>query len=132
MGRSKNLNDVTSFSLTPYFLETLYKRHEHSLVYLGLQGDVNHLKDLQKSMGNLLSDYKLPAQTKFLPHITIGRLKRDDPVNTKFFLGKIDEVEIPPLSNFTVDHITLYESFVSSTGSHYQKIGQFALEYNQL
>lgn len=126
----KTLNSFPIFSLTPYFLETLYRRHDNSIIYLGLQGEINELKLLQKELGDLLTGYRLPAQNKFLPHITIGKFKRDDPINTKLFLEKINDLEITPLSEFTVDHVSLYESFLSSSGSHYQKIGQFGIQYS--
>jgi 2'-5' RNA ligase len=122
------LHEYGQFSLTPYFLETLYKRHEHSLVYLGLQGDLEKLKVLQQALGDLLSGFKLPAQTKFLPHITIGKFKRDDPENTKKFLEKINSEDFTPLPGFTVDSVVMYESFLSKSGSHYQKIGLFDIK----
>jgi RNA 2',3'-cyclic 3'-phosphodiesterase len=122
----KELHTFSAFSLTPYFLETLYKRHEPSLIYVGLQGDLEALKLLQRSLGDLLTEFRLPAQNKFLPHITIGRLKRDDPVNTKLFLDKIDIVDIKPLSTYTVDNVVLYESHLSKQGSFYQKLATFA------
>ncbi len=127
-GLQKLARSAPAFSLTPYFLETLYRRHEASLVYIGMEGDLTALKNLHKSLAGLLSGYQLPAQNRFFPHITIGRLRRDDPVTTKNFLSRIDAVDIQPLPSFLVDHLTLYESDLSPAGSHYQKIGQYGLE----
>lgn len=117
----------STFSLQPAFLETLYRRHAPSLVYLGLTGDLDVLKDLQKSLSLPLSQLLLPHQERFFPHIDIAKFKPDDPVQIKKFLGQISDFEFSPLSPFTISHVTLYESHLSRAGSHYQKISQFML-----
>ena len=123
----KELAGLPAFSITPAFLETLYRRHELSLVYLGIGGDVEALKQLQKTLGATLSTLTLPQQTRFLPHILIGRLPKSDPVTIKRLLGQVDDLEIQPLPKFTVNKITLFESLLSKSGSTYQKLVEFAL-----
>ena len=117
----------SSFSLQPTFLETLYRRHAPSLVYLGLTDDLDVLKDLQKSLSLPLSKLLLPHQERFFPHVTIAKFKPDDPVQIKNFLSKISDFEFSPLTPFVVSRVTLYESHLSRTGSHFQKISQFSL-----
>ena len=96
-------------------------------MYLGIGGDVDALKQLQKTLGATLSTLTLPQQTRFLPHILIGHLPKSDPVTIKRLLGQVDDLEIQPLPKFTVDKITLFESLLSRSGSTYQKLVEFAL-----
>lgn len=109
------------------FLETLYQRHEETLLYLSPGRDPT-LLDLQNRLCIGLNEIKLPQPRRFLPHMVIGRLKRTDPVTTKECIQKISNFDFSPLTPFTVDHITLFASFVSNKGSHYQKIGEFMLQ----
>jgi len=120
-------SEFSSFSLTPAFLETLYQKHGTSLVYLGLSGDVPVLKNLQSELKKGLSGIHLPQPDRFLPHITIGGFKKADPVLTKSFMDTVREFDFSPLSGFTVDRITLYESLLSKEGSHYRRLRQFSL-----
>ncbi|TSC88192.1 MAG: 2'-5' RNA ligase [Microgenomates group bacterium Gr01-1014_16] len=107
-----------------HFLETLYRRHESTLVYLSASSP--DLKSLQHSLSLSLSPIS-PQPIRFLPHITIGQLKRTDPTTTKRVIDQISNFDYTPLPSFAVDHITLYESFLSSKGSTYQKQATFSL-----
>jgi RNA 2',3'-cyclic 3'-phosphodiesterase len=118
----------TPFSLQPYFLETLYSRHDPTIIYLAPSGDVEILKNFQKEISAELDDLLLPQSRKFLPHFTIGRLKRTDPVATKKFIDQLSDFEITPLPQFQVDKVVLYESFVTKSGSTFQKIDQVMIQ----
>lgn len=117
-----------SFDLKLAYLETLYKRHDHTLIYLSPVGDVKELVDLQKTLSQALRSLEIPQPIRFLPHFTIGRLKRTDPVTTKKYINLISVFEPPIFPEFTVDHLTLYESFLSRSGSTYQKLTTFMLQ----
>jgi RNA 2',3'-cyclic 3'-phosphodiesterase len=127
----KNIHDTVSafpkFTLTPQFLETLYQRHENSLVYLAPTGDTEELIRLQKDLSQMFNEMEMPQPTRFFPHITIGRLKRTDPPTTKYVLDKIDTFEFEPLSSFEVNKITLLKSMVSRAGSVYERLRDFFL-----
>lgn len=116
------------FSLVPYFLETLYNRHEPSIVYLAPQGDVEMLKNLQKDLRFVLNEMRYPQANRFLPHITIGKFKKADPVAIKSYLDKIHEFPFSPLPSFLVDHITIYESILSRQGSAYQAVDKLVIK----
>jgi len=124
----KSISAFRPFNIQPSFLETLYKRHDPSLVYLGLSGDVEILKELQESLTKELNDLKLPQPEKFLPHITIGRLKRTDPPTTKKFLDGVSNFDFSPLPVFEVLEVWLFKSLVSKAGSHYDRLLHFSLE----
>ncbi len=115
------------FILKPMFLESLYSRHDGSKIYLAPGGDVNILKELQESLGEKLSEMNLPRQSRFLPHIKLGTYKKADPTTTKQFMDKVSEIELGDWMEFSVERITIFESLLSRTGSHYQRLASFPL-----
>ncbi len=121
-------SETQNFKLIPAFLETLYKRHETSIVYLGLGGDVTELKNLQKDLASAFSQLQFSQSERFLPHITIGKVKKNDPVVTKSVLDTINQQEFTPLPEFAVDHLTLFRSFPAKFDSHYQRVGRFPIQ----
>ena len=50
----------SQFSLTPGFLDTMYKKHADSFVYLGLSGDIPQLKQLHQFLSESLTQLSLP------------------------------------------------------------------------
>ncbi len=117
-----------AFILRPAFLESLYNRHDGSFIYLSPAGDVNLLKELQQSFGAKLGEMNLPQQNRFLPHIKIGEYQKADPTTTKQFMDKVGQIDLASWPEFTVERITLFESSLSRTGSHYQTIDRFLLQ----
>lgn len=115
-----------SFTLQPLYLDTLYNRHEPTILYLSIAKS-EELIELQKSLSVSLSQIT-PQPRRFLPHITIGRLKRTDPVSTKRYMDLISDFNSPHFSSFTVNKITLYQSLISQAGTTYQKLATFVLE----
>ena len=107
------------------FLETLYQRHDQTLLYLAASSP--DLVPLQKAVCAGLDSIKFPQPRRFLPHVTIGKLKRTDPTTTKHVIDIISDFDYQPMPSFDVDHLTLYESHLSSKGSSYQKIATFRL-----
>lgn len=107
------------------FLESLYQRHDQTLLYLAASSP--DLDPLQKALCEGLDSIKFPQPRRFLPHITIGKIKRTDPTTTKRVIDTISNFDYQPLPSFEVDHLTLYESHLSSKGSSYQKQSTFRL-----
>ena len=118
---------ISSFSLTPAFLETLYQKHDNSIIYLGFSGDISHLKNLQSELKKYLADLHFAQPKRFLPHITIGKFKKTDPVLTKSYMDQIRDFDFYPLSAFIIDHVILYESLLSKAGSHFRRLRRFPL-----
>ncbi|MEK7090875.1 MAG: RNA 2',3'-cyclic phosphodiesterase [Patescibacteria group bacterium] len=113
-----------SFALQPLYLDTLYSRHEPTILYLSLAKSPE-LTDLQSSLSLSLSQIT-PQPRKFLPHITLGHLKRTDPVSTKRYMDILSDFNSPQFSPFTVDKIVLYQSLISQAGTTYQKLATFS------
>jgi RNA 2',3'-cyclic 3'-phosphodiesterase len=115
-------------TLTPAFLETLYQKHDSSLIYLGLTGDTDGLDNLHDDLKENLAEQQIPQPERYMPHITIGRFKKADPVLTKSFMDKVNAYEFTALTPFIADRISLYESLLSRDGSHYRRIGLHLLK----
>ncbi len=115
------------FTLRPVAVDALYIRHEQSVVYLLAQDMDERLGDLQKELTVNLDKLTPQPRQKFLPHITIGRIRKADPTFVKQTIDKLSQVEIDPLSQFAVEKIDVMESLVSKAGSSYQKLGSFTL-----
>jgi len=115
------------FRLQPAVLDTLYQRHEPSLVYLLIANKDGDLDVLQKELAKSLSGVTPQPQRKFLAHVTIGRVLKSDPTHVKQSLDKLSDVEIDPLPEFDVWEIGLYESFVTQAGGSFQRVDRFIL-----
>ncbi|KKR92088.1 MAG: 2'-5' RNA ligase [Parcubacteria group bacterium GW2011_GWC1_43_11] len=130
-GTIKNLiSDTTknfySFTLQLLYLDTLYSRHDPTILYLTLAKS-DDLIQLQASLSSSFSSIT-PQPRKFLPHITIGKFKRTDPVTTKHFIDLVSDFATPEFSEIPVDKIILYESLPSKVGTTYRQISQFMLQ----
>ena len=87
--------NLPSFMLKFPYLETLYKKHDDSLVYLSIGGEIEALENLQETLTETIVE--VAAQPKrYFPHITIGRVKKLDPETTKQTLNAISNLDITP------------------------------------
>lgn len=118
------------FILIPSFLDTMFKKHDDSFVYLGLSGETEVLKDLYKALARPLTNLSLPQSEKFYPYISIARFKKADPQFIKSAMDKVTDFDFSPLSELTVDGISLYESLISHKGNTLRRLGQFSLGYS--
>jgi len=64
-------------------------------------------------------------QRTFSPHLTIGRIR--EPRKGKDLAAAHLSSVFPPIE-FTVDHVTIYESMLSQTGSSYEVISRHPLQ----
>lgn len=108
------------------FLETLYQRHDPTLIYLAVSSP--EVIELQKNLSQALSSISLPQPHRFMPHVTIGKFKKADPIQTKRFAELVNDFDYQPIPSVTVGEIILYKSFLSRSGSHYQKMEVFPFQ----
>ncbi|MEK7163613.1 MAG: hypothetical protein AAB768_00530 [Patescibacteria group bacterium] len=116
------------FTLKPQYLETLYKKHEESQIYVSLAGQVDILSQLQKELAKNLDE--VAAQPKrYFPYLTVATLKKTDHETTKQILNKISGLDLElNIDEFQVNKITLYENLFHRDSVTYQKIRDFVLE----
>lgn len=103
---------IEPFELLPSHLDYLYKRHTDSIIYIALKGDLEKLKELQ---GQVRRSVELAANytttRRFLPHITIGRIKPGvGQPEKKLILSKIINFQPKKLSPFTVSEVKIMRS----------------------
>ncbi len=109
------------------FLETMYRRHEQSFVYLS-PGKNQELLDLQFQLSELITrKFTILQPHRFFPHLTLGKIEKADPITTKTWLAKINEFEYDPLEEFLVKQVRVYESSSSRSGVYYQRVADFGL-----
>lgn len=113
--------------LQPVDLGTLYHRHEPAVIYLLLADQDGQVGRLQAELAEVLGQVTPQPRRKFLPHVTIGRVKKSDPTTVKQSLDKLSQVVFTPWPEFAVDQIHLYESFLSKSGSSYARLASFSL-----
>lgn len=88
-----------------------YNKREDSIIFLDVIDKEKILREVYKDLFYNLSEQDFFISSKFVPHITIGRLKkRRYPHERKSMLAEICEREIEGIGNFTVESIDLYES----------------------
>jgi 2'-5' RNA ligase len=108
------------FRLQPAGLSYLYKKHEDSLIYIDVAGDSTAVQHLQNEVSRLIKisiDMTLPH--RFLPHMTIGRLKPFvNPPEKKLILRSIFSQQPGKFPAFTVTEIKIMQTVFSSDKSH--------------
>lgn len=88
-----------------------YNKREDSIIFLDVIDKEKILREVYKDLFYNLSEQDFFISSKFTPHITIGRLKKQRyPHERKRMLAEICEREIEEIGNFTVENIDLYES----------------------
>lgn len=65
-----------------------------------------------------------PERRKFIPHITLARLKGPDPTRLEGFIGAYNDRAFPP---FEVDAVTLYRSHLTRDGARYEVLERYGL-----
>ncbi len=125
---SETIEQFSSINIQPYFISTLYKRHDPSCIYLEPVGDIAQIKEIQKNISQQLSLLSLPSQNKFSALFPLAEINKQDPTTVKQVLDKIQNFEIQPLDVIHVTHVSLYQAVSKLDISNTKKIGEFTLE----
>ncbi len=129
MGFGSATGDVVPFQLRIDGAGAFPNLTRPQIVWLGLAGDIASLRRLHRATENFLLQFEIQAEEReFKPHITLGRARQklESPeINALVSLMRssdvksiLAELEAP----FEVDHVTLYRSHLSSTGSTYEPV----------
>ncbi len=96
-----------------------------NVFWIGVSGNIDQLKHLQKSVENNLTDVGFETEKRsFKPHLTIGRVKR--PVN-KETIAYIKSMKTHNFGSYTVKSFFLIESKLTPEGAIYTTIFEKAL-----
>lgn len=117
-----------TFILKPTFLQTLYKKHEESMLNIELGGDLNILMEMQKELTISLDE--VAAQPKrYFPYITIATLKKTDHDSTKKLLSQINNLDIKlSLGDILVSKVSTFETLFYKDSITIHKLRDFNLK----
>ncbi len=122
----KETADTESFELTLGSLGTFGDRRRRGgaqVVWVGLDGDVDALRDLHERVTAAIQSVGLRVESRtFQPHITLGRVRRGR-------RWRLDPENAPALSpiTFRVDTVTLMESQLGKGPAVYISRGEVSL-----
>ena len=90
----------------------------HHLLWLGVDGELETLNHIYHLEEDVLSAHSIKVEDRpFHPHITIARCKEKLPCQ----FGE-SEIEFASRTKMRADHVTLFQSRLSSEGSVYTKL----------
>ncbi len=117
-----------TFTLKPSFLQTLYKKHEESMINIELAGDLKILMEMQKELTLNLDE--VAAQPKrYFPYITIATLKKTDHESTKKLLSQINDLDIKlNIEDILVSRVSTFETLFYKDSVTYHKLRDFVLK----
>lgn len=93
------------------------------VLWVGIQGDIQRLKDIQKEISHALSDLGYPIEDRdFQPHLTLGRAENHKIIQ----ILKTEKIQVGNTQNFrALSRIILYQSTLTSAGPVYETIKAF-------
>ncbi len=99
------------------------------VVWVGLGGELQSLKNLQSRIERTLSELDFPAETKeFSPHLTLGRVRDKATSRERSQLGEaLGALKFESSSAFLVDGISLMRSTLTSSGAIYNRLSSVKL-----
>jgi RNA 2',3'-cyclic 3'-phosphodiesterase len=96
------------------------------VVWLGLTGDIDELKNLQGRIASALQAVgEHRGKRPFNPHITVGRLRESPPAS---FTKALKELQDAHLADAVFDQIYLFRSELSPKGAKYTPLVSVSLE----
>lgn len=95
--------------------------------WLGLEGDIEKLVTLQKSIDSSLVSRGFPSEERpFTAHLTLARLREECSLQEKTaFAEAIQGLRFEPPYSFSVDRIFLMKSTLTPKGPVYTKLAEY-------
>jgi len=101
-------------------------RNFPQVLWLGLTGDTGRLALLAEKIESATKKLGVGREKKkFLPHITIGRVKSAQ--NANFLIAKLEESTIQPFQ-FVVDRVFIKQSILKPQGALYNNLYEIPLK----
>ncbi|MDD5712354.1 MAG: RNA 2',3'-cyclic phosphodiesterase [Smithellaceae bacterium] len=94
------------------------------VIWLGMKGDVEELRTLQKDIDRSLQKIGFPPEDKpFRPHLTLGRIKT--PKGLIGLARAIEKGEDVSAGSFSCDRLILFKSELTSAVALYTRLAEF-------
>jgi len=123
----KSLNLGQPFNAVLSYTGLFPTAENPNVFWLGIDKGKERLKDIVEQIHGILKKYELPIDEKdFIPHVTIGRVRKNKElwkIGTNSYLNAV----FSP-SRFLVDSIHLYESEMTEKGVKYTTIVSNSLQ----
>ncbi len=117
------LNEYGKLNCQINGLDISYKFNEPKILWANLSME-DSIFDIVKRINSVLAGYQIPVENKkFLPHITLLRIKKYPGAK---FLNKIRTVKFKPIK-FTANKISLIQSILKPDGAVYKEISNYNL-----
>ncbi len=117
-----------SFTLTAKGVIALPKPEVPRVVAVEMGGDVERLAELQADVAKVAAGLAEHKETKpFLPHVTIGRSKREAPGPPKVLGEAVRRVRLQPTGAWRVESFSLIQSHLETGGPRYETIREYRL-----
>lgn len=100
------------------------------VVWLGIKGDQQALVHLRKKIVERLEELGFVDEKRaWVPHLTIGRVKKEARFKAKKELGRqLRKLKIEGFKKISfIDKVTVYQSILKPSGSEYQKLFEIPL-----
>jgi 2'-5' RNA ligase len=97
------------------------------VVWVGLEGDVEPLKELARRVEAALGPLGFPAEGRpFAPHLTLARVRDDASAEERRRLHELlRRFAFPSLPSMTIDSVNLMRSFLEPGGARYACLSRF-------
>ncbi|MDX1706972.1 MAG: RNA 2',3'-cyclic phosphodiesterase [Desulfobacterales bacterium] len=120
-------NDSSPLVLAPRGLGVFPNARRPRVIWVGLGGQLDLLKSLQRELEARLADLGFPEESRaFKGHLTLGRVKG------KMAAGRLqealDQLQRFESESFEVDRIILFKSVLQPKGAVYTKVKQVNLD----
>jgi 2'-5' RNA ligase len=116
---------VPAFDLTVQGVGHFGKLREARAIWAGV-GRSEPLQRLRDKVESACVRAGLPPEgRKFVPHVTLARMKGETGHHLAQFLAEHSLMRLPA---FTVEHFTLFRSHIKSSGSIYEPLAEYPLE----
>jgi 2'-5' RNA ligase len=130
LGIQAKLKEMTEnlpvFSVTIKNVGVFKNFRDPRIIWFGIEEN-KELLQLKKIVENQIAPFGfLPEARKFLPHMTIGRIKYLQ--NKKILQQIIEDFQDQVLHQFMVQEVVFYESILGKEGPEYVPLGKFNLK----
>jgi 2'-5' RNA ligase len=125
---SDTAESIDSFSFTPGTIIGSFpdKISSARILFLPVEDNAGHIADVFKVLEDNLAKIKIKKdERKFVPHITIARIRENLNIDTAVSVKKIS---LNYVGSIVCSKITLFESRLKPTGADYIIIEEFALK----
>ncbi|MCL5962678.1 MAG: RNA 2',3'-cyclic phosphodiesterase [Chloroflexi bacterium] len=128
-GVARAASKAKSFSLTMNGLGMFPSPHRPRVLWVGIGGEADRLRELQERVDEELAAQGFPTEKRpFSPHLTLGRVdERVSPADRQKIGEAVQAAKVSDLGSFEVGAVCLMQSRLRPTGAVYERLRKFKL-----